>query len=95
MNRLKKKYQKPQVSIEVFTMNENIATGCGEIINMGPGDETWGYEACTNPPMEDVPGEISLFTWNPGDKRDPARANFYPETCECYYNAGNSTVFTS
>lgn len=88
---MKKLYNKPEVKIEFFTMNENIAAGCGNVVNLGPGDGS--HDRCSDYP--DMPDEISLFAWNPGDHMDALNANFYPGSCECYMNAGDTTLFTS
>ena len=89
---MKKTYIKPQVIFEKYELNASIASGCTNIVNLGPGNDELGYSMCSD---YDGSWEISLFSWQPGDNMDGMQTNFYPETCDCYLDAGEGLMFTS
>ena len=89
---MKKPYTKPMVVFETYELNASIASGCTNVVNLGPGDEVYGYTMCS-----DYEGswDISLFSWEEGDHMQGMQTNFYPETCDCYLDAGEGLMFTS
>ena len=89
---MKKTYIKPQVIFEKYELNASIASGCTNIVNLGPGNDELGYNMCSE---YDDSWEISLYSWQPGDNMDGMQTNFYPETCDCYLDAGEGLMFTS
>ena len=89
---MKNGYKKPAIEIEEYTLDTAIASGCMSVVNLGPGDDRYGYKVCSD---YEVDLGISAYAWNPGDKMDPTVTNFYPESCSCYLSAGTGTMFTS
>mgnify|MGYP005808562777 CR=1 FL=1 len=89
---MKKSYAKPQAAVETFEVNTSIASGCQFKVNLGPGDPDKGYQACDG---YDPGFDISLYAWQPGDHMGPVQTNFYPDTCDCYLDAGEGAMFTS
>lgn len=83
---------KPQAIFEKYELNASIASGCDHVVNLGPGDDVYGYTMCDG---YDGGFEISLFAWQPGDHMPGTQTNFYPETCDCYLDAGEGLMFTS
>lgn len=82
---MKAYYEKPKIEFEVYQLDTAIATGCQEIVNLGPEDKEYNgkyYSAC------------SYFGEETFDAESPAQMNFF-ETCSCYLSAGGATVFTS
>lgn len=82
---MKAKYEKPMIVVEEYQLNTAIATGCQEIVNLGPEDQEYNgtyYVAC------------SYFGEETFEAESPAHMNFF-ETCSCYLSAGGATVFTS
>ena len=84
---MKKSYIKPQAAFETFEINTSIASGCQIQVNLGPGDST--HDVCSD--YDDSWGEFSMYSF--GD--EPVRTNFYPSTCDCYLDSGESLMFTS
>lgn len=83
---MKKAYNRPEVKIELFELNEKIAAGCTVIVDFGPDEGCRGYND------GNVPDDISLYNYR------TTRTNFYNSAeagCECYMNAGDSVMFTS
>lgn len=87
---MKKVYTKPRAVFEIFDLNASIASGCQQVVNLGPGNEI--HKMCSD---YDDAWEISLFSWDPGDHMGGIQTNFYPETCDCYLDAGEGLMFTS
>lgn len=82
---VKANYEKPMIVVEEYQLDTAIATGCQEIVNLGPEDHYYNgkfYTAC------------SYFGEETFDAESPANMNFF-ETCSCYLSAGGGTVFTS
>ena len=95
---MKKSYSKPIVEIEVYEMNADIASNCGDKVNLGP--EAPGHTIC-----EDYKGsnpgfggdnDFEFFTLY--TTRSTGGTPFYSDGsagCDCYYNSGGATYFTS
>ncbi len=89
-NKMKKPYSKPQAVLEKYELNASIASGCTNVVNLGPGDAS--HTMCDD---YDDAWEISLFNWEQGDHMSGMQTNFYPESCDCYLDAGEGLMFTS
>lgn len=90
---MKRTYEAPALSVECFELNDKIATGCGTVVNLGPGDAS--HQRCDSYPY--IPDRFGVQDWNPGDHVGPIQTNFYPDSqiCDCYVTAGTSLLFTS
>ncbi len=83
---MKASYEKPALLVEEYELNTAIATGCEEIVNLGPEDGTYNgtvYTAC------------SYFDTGTYDAENPTYMSFFEGRCSCYLSAGGETVFTS
>lgn len=89
---MKRTYEAPALSVECFELNDKIATGCGTVVNLGPGDAS--HQRCDDS-FPDIPDRFGAQAWKPGDHMSPIPTNFYPESCDCYVTAGTSLLFTS
>lgn len=88
---MKRTYEAPVLSVECFELNDKIATGCGTVVNLGPGNAN--YEPCEDYyPV--IPDQFGV-QWKPGDHMGPIQTNFYPDSCDCYLTAGTGLLFTS
>lgn len=82
---MKAGYEKPMIVVEEYQLDTAIATGCQQIVDLGPEAHEYNgtyYTAC------------SYFGEETFDAESPAQMNFF-ETCSCYLSAGGATVFTS
>lgn len=82
-------YEKPAILFEDFELNTAIASGCGIIVTLGPGD--MDHKVCDDyvPELpEDLSG-ISLYG------ADTIEKTFYENNCSCELSAGNGTLLTS
>lgn len=77
-------YEKPMIEFEEFELDAAIATGCGTVVSLGPGDDD--HAICS-----EYIQDLSLFS----DHLPPQYANFYEGSCSCYLSAGVGTLFTS
>ena len=85
---MKKKYCKPQIEIETYTLSESIAGNCADVVSFGPGDGA-GVYACKE--FGDNPWEVQSAMVGFAD-----RQSFYDDnSCSCYYSAGGEGYFTS
>ena len=78
-------YEKPRIAVEEYQLDTAIATGCEEIVNLGPVEHEYNgtlYSVC------------SYFGQETFGAEQPENMNFF-ETCSCYLSAGGATVFTS
>ncbi len=85
---MKARYIKPTIEFEEYELNTSIATGCQEIVSLGPGDLV--YPTCKEYDQPLPPVSQSMFR-----SIEPKPDNFYPESCSCYVSAGTGTLFTS
>lgn len=86
---MKKVYSKPVVEIEVYEMNTDIASNCGERVSFGP--EAPGKTTCDE--FKDAFEVFSLY-----DMRSTGGTPFYDDgaaNCDCYYSSGGGLYFTS
>ena len=81
-----KSYEKPSIEFECFELNAAIASGCNNVVSIGPAGG--GYDVCDEYKEE----EFMLFSV---PHEPPASQNFWEESCSCYLSAGVETVFTS
>ena len=88
LNKMKKLYTKPMAVFETYELNASIASGCTNVVNLGPGDAI--HDMCSD---YDDAWEISLFAWEEGDHMQGMQTNFYPESCDCYLDAGEGLMF--
>lgn len=83
---MKKGYVKPSMEIEKYELNASIASNCGPVVTMGPGD--FNHYVCEK-------FEGSFGTWSARSKGP----SFYDGTdgpaCDCYYTTGGEGYFTS
>ncbi len=82
-----KAYMKPQIEVEVYQLQQDIAQNCHIVVHMGPSEG--GHPVCEDykPPF------MSMNTY--AAKR-PVNVSFFEDTnCDCYYSATNGQYFTS
>ena len=102
---MKKVYSKPTIEVEIYEINTAIATGCGQVVNLGPGNTL--HKTCDSY-LEQMDmgggvyaGDVYYTDQHPDCELDsnhlsPAKMNFYDDGgCSCYLSAQGSTVFTS
>lgn len=82
---MKIKYEKPTIEFEEYELETAIATGCGKVVSLGPGND--GIHDTCKEYIDEL--EISAYAL------PPMQANWYENSCECYVSAGNVTLFTS
>lgn len=82
-----KSYEKPSIEFECFELNAAIASGCGNIVSIGPAGGP--YDTVCDEFIEE---EFSLLSV---PHEDPSSQNFWQDSCSCYLSAGVDTVFTS
>ena len=81
-----KSYEKPSIEFDFFELNAAIATGCQNIVDIGPAGG--GYDVCDDFKEEE-------FTPFSVPTEPPSYQNFWQGSCSCYLSAGVETVFTS
>lgn len=87
---MKARYIKPTIEFEEYELNASIATGCQEIVSLGPGDEILGFITCSEYDQPLPPAPQSMFR-----SKEPEEVNFYENSCSCYLSAGIGSLFTS
>ena len=84
----KKTYTKPRVEIEVYELNTDIASNCGDTVSLGP--EAPGKTTC-----EEFEDAFEVFNLG---ARVAGGTPFYSDgaaNCDCYYSSGGGNYFTS
>lgn len=87
-NSMKKIYTKPRVEIEVYELNTDIASNCGDTVSLGP--EAPGKITC-----EEFKDAFEVFNLG---ARAAGGTPFYSDgaaNCDCYYSSGGGNYFTS
>lgn len=87
---MKKVYSKPSIEIEVYELNTDIASNCGETVSLGP--EAPGKVVCEE--FEDAFEVFSIAAYSARSGGTP----FYADgaaNCDCYYSSGGGVYFTS
>lgn len=83
---MKKMYIAPTIEVEYYTLDTSIASGCSEIVNMGP--EINDHKACD--------GFENMFDEDPFPAARSGGASFYDDgSCRCYYSSGGEGYWTS
>lgn len=86
---MKKVYSKPNVEIENYELNSNIASNCSLVVEMGP--EGPGAIRVCDDYYEKTGEERGIAT-----QSLPYNVQFWTEeSCDCYYSAGGDGCFTS
>lgn len=83
---MKKIYEAPDLEIESYELDANIASNCNLVVDMGP-EGPGAIEVCED--YYEKTGEVAaMFSL-------PHNVQFWSEeTCDCYYSAGDG-CFTS
>lgn len=90
---MKKKYQKPVLEIETYSLDTSIASNCGIVVSNGPA--LGSYTQCSDyydpfAMSDSVEDEISVASVH--------NVSFYadmPSVCDCYYTADGNRYWTS
>lgn len=83
---MKKGYVKPSMEIEKYELNASIASSCGPVVTMGPGDE----EGVVCKEFGD-----SFGPWKARSKGPSFYDGINGPACDCYYTTGGEGYFTS
>ena len=85
---MKKVYSKPSIEIEVYELNTDIASNCGQTVSLGP--EAPGKTIC-----DEFKDAFEVFSIQ---SRAVGGTPFYSDgsaNCDCYYSSGGGVYFTS
>ena len=82
---MKKVYEAPELEVELYTLDESIASNCTLIVESGP--EMPGHSGC-----EGYVEPFALFR----SVEEEINMNFYDEViCDCYTTGNGSGLWTS
>ena len=83
---MKKTYEAPELTTEVYKLNVLIASNCAEVVSNGP--ERDGQAACSD--YKDP------FVTQMARSTEPVHnVQFYEDTCDCYTSGGDSGYWQS
>ena len=84
---MKKKYVKPEIRFESYTLSESIASNCAIVVSNGPA--MGGHEQCDD---YDDPFAMS----NEAMTASLYNVQFYEDTnCDCYYSSSDTGYWMS
>lgn len=89
-DKMKRVYEAPIMEIELYELDTNIASNCGDVVNMGP-EGPGAEDVCKDYYDKAEEPYPESATWS----RAAHNIDFWTEeSCSCYYSA-SGTFFTS
>lgn len=86
---MKKRYIKPSIEVDIYSLDTSIASHCGIVVSNGP--ELGDHKPCSDYEDPFGSGAASIMSSDPKHN-----VHFYEDTnCDCYTTGGDYGYWTS